>query len=487
MQLVLSWPIRILVLGLLLFSLFVDGAGYIYRITNHYPLTGSVPGLPPNFNGWQLYVHKGLDLAGGTQLELQLSKFPAGRDRATVQQQTIDVITNRVNALGVNEPVVEPAGANHDRILVQLAGVSTTQAYNVIGRTAQLITTRWAPDPSVTGGPYPGYRPEITNLKSDMLTGANASLDSTGTQWVVNLTFNSQGAAAFSQLSTAAYSALSTCTAAQATTCPQNHLTEWLDLSQTDINNWNTDVGQVYRPVAQGGKLLTDPVIQQPITGGQAVISGSFTQQSAKDLATLLNSGSLPVAINVIQSTDVGATLGLTSIQQSLAAGLLGLIIVIVFMIAFYRLPGLLASLALIFYAGVALAVFKIVPVTLTLAGIAGFILSVGMAVDANVLIFERFKEELRAGRTIGAGVEAAVRRAWPAIRDSNTSTLITSVILIFAGSGSVKGFAVTLAIGVLTSLVSSIIVTHNLLAIVLNFGWARSDSLLGVHRGRIA
>ncbi|HUZ89248.1 MAG TPA: protein translocase subunit SecD [Candidatus Acidoferrales bacterium] len=491
MQLVLSWPIRIIVVGLLVFSLFVDGAGYIYRISNHLPLAGSVPGLPPNFSGWQLYVHKGLDLAGGTQLELQLSNFPAGRDRATLQQQTIDVITKRVNALGVNEPVVEPAGTNHDRVIVQLAGVSSSQAYNVIGRTAQLITTKWVPDASITNGPYPGFKPQITPLKSDMLTGANASLDqSTGTAWVVNVTFNSQGAAEFGSLTTAAYNALSAC--GTASSCPQNHITEWLDLTQADINNWNTDAAQLYQPASTGsgsagGKLVTDPVIQQAITGGQAVISGTFTQQSAKDLATLLNSGSLPVAIHVVQSTDVGASLGLSSIKESLAAGLLGLIIVIIFMVAFYRLPGLLASAALLFYGGVVLAVFKVVPVTLTLAGIAGFILSVGMAVDANVLIFERFKEELRAGRTIGAGVEAAVRRAWPAIRDSNISTLITSVVLIFFGSGSVKGFAVVLAIGVLASLVSSIIVTHNLLSIVLNFGWARSDGLLGVHRGRIA
>ena len=149
------------------------------------------------------------------------------------------------------------------------------------------------------------------------------------------------------------------------------------------------------------------------------------------------------------------------------------------------RLPGALASLALIGYAGAVLAIFKVVPVTLSLGGLTGFILSVGMAVDANVLIFERFKEEMRAGRTIGAAVEAAVRRAWPAIRDSNTATLITSLILFFASTGSVKGFALTLAIGVAISLVSSIIVTHNLLAIVLNFGWARTSSMLGVARGR--
>ena len=159
--------------------------------------------------------------------------------------------------------------------------------------------------------------------------------------------------------------------------------------------------------------------------------------------------------------------------------------IVIIFMMAFYRLPGALASLALVCYAGAVLAIFKVVPVTLSLGGLTGFILSVGMAVDANVLIFERLKEEMRAGRTIGAAVDAAVRRAWPAIRDSNISTLITSSILILVGSGTVKGFAITLAIGVAISLISSIIITHNLLAIVLNFGWARTQGMLGVARGR--
>ncbi len=474
--------------GLLLFSLFVDGAGYWYRIQNHYPLTGSVPGLPPSFGGWQVYLHRGLDLAGGTHLELQLSNFPPGRDRAQLQRQTVDVLTRRVNALGTSEPVVEPAGSNHDRIVVELAGVSAAQANQVIGQRAQLVTTKWVADPAQTAqkvGPEPGFKPEITSLTSDMLSGANASLDSNGTAWVVNLTFNSQGADNFGKLTTEAFN---TCKADP--TCAQGQIAEWLDLTKDDILHWD-DPGyadSISRPTTLGGKLVTNPTIQSPITGGQAQINGGgtgFTQQSAKDLATLLNSGSLPTSIDVLQSTEVGASLGQESVRRSLAAGLLGLLIVVVFMVAFYRLPGLLASIALLFYAGVVLALFKTIPVTLTLAGMAGFILSVGMAVDANVLIFERFKEEVRSGRTIGAAVDAAVRRAWPAIRDSNVSTLITSGILYGLGSGPVKGFAATLFIGVVISLISSIIVTHNLLAIVLNFGSVRRGSVLGVDRGR--
>jgi preprotein translocase subunit SecD len=234
------------------------------------------------------------------------------------------------------------------------------------------------------------------------------------------------------------------------------------------------------------GKFLVDPVTQQEIIGGNAQISGNFNQQSAVDLATGINAGSLPVDLKVLAVTQVGSTLGAESVKLSLAAGLLGLSIVIIFMIVYYRIPGLLASLALLFYAGAVLALFKVVPVTLTLAGITGFILSVGMAVDANVLIFERFKEEVRSGRTIPAAVDAAVRRAWPAIRDSNTSTFITCVILGFVGPTQVKGFAITLAIGVIVSLVSSIVVTHNLLAIVLTAGSLRRPWLLGVDRARI-
>jgi preprotein translocase subunit SecD len=482
LQLVLSWPIRIIVAGLLVFSLFVDTAGYAYRIVNHQPLTGYAPNMPPNFNGWQLYIHKGLDLAGGTELELQMSNFPTGQDRATVQQREIDIIQRRVNALGVSEPVVQAAnGGNHDRISVQLAGVSADQAQKQIGRTAQLVTTKWVKDPSVTNGPWPGYKPQITNLKSDMLTSATAELDPGGSGgWVIAFTLDTTGANIFSQLSTDAVNA---CPQGD---CPERHITEWLDLSQDDINHWNERANQLYTSSDNGGKLLTDPTMQTAITGGSGVIqSSTFTQQSAKDLATLLNSGSLPAKLDVISSTDVGASLGADSIKRSLAAGLLGLVIVIIFMIAFYRLPGVLASLALVCYAGAVLAIFKVVPVTLSLGGLTGFVLSVGMAVDANVLIFERLKEEMRAGRTIGAAVDAAVRRAWPAIRDSNISTLITSTILILVGTGTVKGFAITLAVGVVVSLISSIVITHNLLAIVLNFGWARTPGMLGVARGR--
>jgi preprotein translocase subunit SecD len=498
-QLVLSWPVRLFIVAVLVFSIFVDGAGYIYRIVNHYPLTGNVAGLPPNFGGWQLYVHRGLDLAGGTHIDYQLLNFPPGQSRADVQQRTIQVINKRVNALNVSEPEIRGAGTNNDRITVDLAGVTADQAQKTIGAVSKLVYTKWVADSKVTNGPEPGFKPAFVGLTGDDISSAAASIDTTGTGWVVNVNFTSTGGNTFATLTRENVAACPGDPNSVATAnCPQRHLAIWLDLTQADIDNWEdpayvTKVASPYdtaclaaqTPSTVCGKFLTDPITLQEIDGGAATISGGFTQQSANDLATGINSGSLPVDLQVLDVTQVGSTLGAESVKLSLAAGLLGLSIVVLFMIIYYRVPGLLASVALLFYAGAVLAVFKVVPVTLTLAGITGFILSVGMAVDANVLIFERFKEEVRAGRTIAAAVDAAVRRAWPAIRDSNTSTFITCVILGFVGPPQVKGFAITLGIGVVASLVSSIIVTHNLLAIVMTASWLRRPMLMGVDRVR--
>jgi preprotein translocase subunit SecD len=499
MQLVLSWPIRLLVVAILVFSLFVDGAGYVYRFANHYPLTGNVPNLPPNFGGWQLYFHRGLDLAGGTHIDYQLNNFPAGQNRADVQQRTIAVINKRVNALGVSEPEIRGGGRNYDRITVDLAGVTADQAQRTIGAVNKLVYTKWVKDAKVTAGPVPGYRPALTGLTGDDIQSATASIDPNGTAWGVNISFNSAGADKFAKLTRANVAACPGNTDTDASAqCPERFLTIWLNLTQTDIDHW-TDadyVAKLQRPYDPAclaaakpgvvcGKLLTNPITREEITGGQAVISGNFTQQSAQDLATGINAGSLPVDLSVLDITQVSATLGAQSVKLSLAAGLLGLVIVVLFMVIYYRIPGLLASLALLFYAGAVLAVFKAYPVTLTLAGITGFILSVGMAVDANVLIFERFKEEVRAGRTITAAVDAAVRRAWPAIRDSNTSTFLTCLVLGFVGPPAVRGFAFTLGVGVIASLISSIVVTHNLLAIVMAGGSFRRPALLGVDRVR--
>jgi len=234
-QYVLSWLVRLLVVVVLMFSLFIDGAGYIYRIVNHYPLTGNVPGLPPNFGGWQIYVHKGLDLSGGTHIEYQLVNFPAGQSRADVQQRTITVILKRVNALGVSEPEVRGAG-NNDRITVDLAGVTAQQAQKTIGSVTKLVYTKWVKDAKVTGGTIPGYKPELTGLTGDDIASASASIDpSSGIGWVVNVNFTSHGSDLFGKLTTANVAACpDTSTAGN---CPERHLTIWLDLTQNDINH----------------------------------------------------------------------------------------------------------------------------------------------------------------------------------------------------------------------------------------------------------
>jgi protein-export membrane protein SecD len=481
MQRIVSWPVQAIVAVLLIFAVFVDGAGYIYRLYNHYPLTGTVPDLPPHYGDWQVYIHKGLDLSGGTHLEYQMTNFPAGENKNDVIQRTIDVVRKRVDALNVSEPYV--ASGQGDRLIIELAGISSDRAQQVVGKTAQLVITTWVADPSVTGGDKPGYRPKLTNIRSDALTSATATLDPNGVQWAVNTQFNSAGAEQYAKVTTDAYNSC------PQSSCETRYIAFWLDLTPEEINNWQDPAiaNAASKTTDGGGKLLTDPIIQNPITGGNGVITGNFSQQTAKDLATLLNSGALPVRLgSPLLATDISASLGTESVKRTLLAGLLGLLIVIIFMVAYYRLPGFLASLALVFYAGVVLAIFKAVPVTLTLAGLAGFVLSVGMAVDANVLIFERFKEEMRAGRTIGAAVDAAIRRAWPAIRDSNVSTMITSFVLLLLGAAQVKGFAATLLIGVAVSLVSAIIVTHNLLAMVLTLPSVRGNpALMGVQRGR--
>ncbi|GAC1689265.1 MAG: protein translocase subunit SecD [Candidatus Dormibacteraceae bacterium] len=494
MQILLSWPVRIAIVLVLAFSLFVDGAGYVYRIANHYPLTGNVPGLPPNFGGWQLYIHRGLDLAGGTHIDYKLINFPPGQSRADVQKRTIDVINKRVNSLGVSEPEIRGAGSNYDRITVDLAGITADQAQKTIGAVSKLVYTKWVKDPNVKGGPEPGYKPAFVGLTGDDIQNASATIDQSGVGWVVNVSFTSRGAGIFADLTRANVAACP----GSGTDCPERHLAIWLDLTQKDIDNWAdpayaSKVSQPYDTACLASqtsdsicpKLLTNPTTISEIAGGQAVISGGFTQQTAQDLSTGINSGSLPVDLQVLDVIQVGSTLGAESVKLSLAAGLLGLTIVVIFMILYFRVPGLLASIALVFYAAVILALFKVIPVTLTLAGITGFILSVGMAVDANVLIFERFKEEVRAGRTIAAAVDAAVRRAWPAIRDSNTATFVTCLILGFIGPSQVKGFALTLGLGVVISLVSSIVVTHNLLAIVMTGSSFRRPSLMGVDRVR--
>lgn len=219
------------------------------------------------------------------------------------------------------------------------------------------------------------------------------------------------------------------------------------------------------------GAIISAPRVNAKISGGSAVISGSFSIIDARDLAKRLNAGALPVNITLISQQQVGASLGQESIQKSFLAGILGLILVIIFMIAYYRLPGLVASVALIIYSLIIVTIFKLVPIVLTLSGVAGFILTIGLAVDANVLIFERLKEELRAGKTLQAAIDEGFARAWTSIRDSNISTLITAFILMWLGESLIKGFGITLGIGVLVSMFSAITITRVLLKIIAGQG----------------
>jgi preprotein translocase subunit SecD len=219
--------------------------------------------------------------------------------------------------------------------------------------------------------------------------------------------------------------------------------------------------------------IISAPRINQPITGGGGVISGQFTLEQANSLAVQLRYGALPIPLKVVENKTVGPTLGQDSLQKSTLAGIIGLGVVIAFMALYYRLPGIVADLALLVYATITFALFKLIPVTLTLPGIAGFVLSIGVAVDANVLIFERMKEELRSGRTLRQSIDLGFSRAWPSIRDSNLSTLITCVILYWFGNtfgaSIVKGFSITLALGVLVSLFTAITVTRTFLHLVLD------------------
>lgn len=237
------------------------------------------------------------------------------------------------------------------------------------------------------------------------------------------------------------------------------------------------------KPVAiyLDGQPISIPTVQQEITTGEAIISGTFNLVEAKQLAARLTAGALPVPITLISQQNIGASLGQESIERSFVAGLLGLVLVALFMILYYRLPGLLAVIALGIYTLLVLAIFKLWPVTLTLAGIAGFILSIGMAVDANVLIFERMKEELRRGKAPSLAVDQGFRRAWLSIRDSNVSSLITCAILAWFGTSLVQGFAITLAIGILVSMFSAITITRTFLRLIAGAWMGRHLRLFGV------
>lgn len=329
---------------------------------------------------------------------------------------------------------------------------SIEDAKRLIGETAQLeFLRRKCAGPVVGVGCLSPFLDSSIGLTGDDLVDAYASTDSVTGEWVVNIQFNDRGADIFGQMT-------------------------------GEINvRTNRQSDEVIAVILDGEQLIA-PVAQAHIRDGRSQISGSFNRESARTLAIQLKSGRLPVPLQLIQESEVDALLGQESLERSLMAGMVGLGLVLIFVIAYYRAAGVVAAIALIYYAMVTLAIFKLVPITLTLPHIGGFILSIGLAVDANILIFERIKEEIRLGRSLASAMEVGFNRAWPAIRDGNVSTLITCAVLLWFGNrlggGLVNGFALTLLVGVMVSMFTAVLVSRNLLQAFQSMGLGRMANL---------
>jgi preprotein translocase subunit SecD len=387
----------------------------------------------------------GLDLVGGVQALLE-ADLPEGTAVDAEKMRTATrIVENRVNGLGVTEAVVQQAG--DQRIVVELPGVEDpTVAISTIQETGLLEFVDMGSTPLVAGtiittdiatseSPQTDQQVWHTVMTGDTIENVQVSRDPSG-QYVIQFQLNSEGADIFADYTT-------------------NHVGEYLG-------------------IVLDKTVISAPNVNEPITEGEGVISGAFTLESANNLAVQLRYGSLPIPLKVVETRTIGPSLGQDSLQKSLIALLIGFIVVILFMTIYYRLPGVLADISIIIYALVTFSIFRYLPVTLTLPGIAGFMLSTGSALDANILIFERLKEELRAGRKLNQAVDIAWKRAWPSIRDSNIATLITCAILFWFGSAFgatiVKGFSLTLAIGVIISLFAAIVVTRTFLNLVLAY-----------------
>lgn len=354
-------------------------------------------------------LHLGLDLQGGISVALEAKP----EEGATVTQEQMDslvsVMTKRVDEFGVAEPIIQQEGS--DRLIIELAGVTDPEdARQMIGKTAKLEFID--PEGNVV-------------LSGDDLVSASAGYSSSGSPEVY-LSLSSAGAEKFAE-ATAAH------------------------------------VGDIIKIVLDD-TTISSPKVNQAITGGEASITNLESFEKAAELAALLRSGALPVDVEIIEMRVVGPQLGADSLQKSYVAILYGILAIFVFMIAYYRMPGVLTCISLILYALIVFWLQSLINVTLTLPGIAAFLLSTGMAVDANIIIFERIKEEMRRGKTLTAAVESGFKRAMRAIIDANVTTLIATVVLYYFGVSSVKGFAITLSIGVLTSMLTAIIFTRYLL-----------------------
>ena len=410
---------------------------------------------------WTKPFRLGLDLQGGVSLiyEADLSNI-GDRSKTEVMAGLRDVIERRVNLFGVTEPLVQVSGEN--RLIVELAGIKdVSEAIKMIGETPYLefLEQRTEEETQqildkikeVQGKTYeeiqgvenwelalqnPYFKP--TELTGRYLKSAKVVFNQTSYKPIIQLQFDDEGAKLFEEIT-------------------ERNIQKPLAIFLDGVSIVDTD---------GDGKITAEdlyaPIVQDKISGGKAVITGDMSTQRANEIVRRLNSGALPVKIGEpISQTTVGPTLGVKSLQKSLWAGVLGFASVIIFMLVVYRFSGFLASLALIIYVILVLAIFKLVPVTLTLAGIGGFILSIGMAVDANVLIFARMREEIKEGKTFGQSITDGFKRAWPSIRDGNFTTLIVAFIFFFLGTSFIKGFALTLSIGVVISMFSAIVITR--------------------------
>ncbi len=394
----------------------------------------------------KLQVKQGLDLQGGAQLVFQadLAKTPAGQhDQA--MSSLVQVMQRRANIGGTQEVVVQQQGK--DRVSVSLPGVKDVNAaIQQIGQTATLSFAVQASQ---------GASPSLLAITGKDVSSADVTIDPQTSKPVVSLVLKGSAVKTFGDVTT--------------------------QLNQTGG----------YLTILLDDQILFGPAtVSSPITDGHAQLQGNFASVSdAKNIANLINSGALPVPVTLVGQNTVGPTLGKESVSHSLVAGLIGLATVAVFMLLYYRLAGAVAVSALVIYTTITLTLYKLsafVPgytIVLTLAGIAGFILSIGMAVDANILIFERLKEELRAGKSFVAATETAFDRAWTSIRDSNVSTLITCTILYLSSTATpiIRGFAVTLGLGVLVSLFTAVVITRTLLRLVIRQKWGRNPKWYGL------
>lgn len=408
---------------------------------------------------WMVPINLGLDLQGGSRLVLEAKDSPTVKVDNDAVNGVLAVVRNRVDSLGVAEPVITRKG--NRQIVVELPGIKDAErAIKLIGDTAQLefIAAEWAPpeiasmnaeDVAILAGPdakvstvqqydakgkLVSERPII--LKNVLLTGADLKMASPGqSQYgepLVNIEFTAEGSKKFEDATTQS----------------------------------------VGRPLAivLDGKIISAPNVNEPIRGGRAQISGRFSIKEVQDLVIQLKAGALPVPVEIVSNKVVGPTLGKDSINKSFVAGGVAFVAVCIFMILVYRLPGVIASIALALYGLIFFSGLKLLGATLTLPGIAGFILTIGMAVDANVIIFERIKDERRLGQSLRAAIDAGFDKAFSTIVDSNVSTLIATVVLFWFGTGSIRGFAVTLCLGILVSMFTAITVTRLLLTAVTNF-----------------